>query len=82
MAQDWFVLDMITAAILGGVSIMGGKGTAMGVFFGALIVKVIANILDLVYADEYMTWVTKGLVVIFAIYFNMRRELKKRRDEL
>ena len=82
MAQDWFMLDMITAAILGGVSILGGKGTALGVIIGALIVKMIANVLDLLFVDEYMMWLIKGVVVVSAIYFNMLRERKQRKDEL
>lgn len=82
MAQDWFMLDMITAAILGGVSILGGKGTALGVIIGALIVKMIANVLDLLFIDEYMMWLIKGIVVVSAIYFNMLREKKQRKDEL
>jgi len=82
MAQDWFMLDMITAAILGGVSILGGKGAALGVITGALIVKIIANVLDLLFVDEYMMWLIKGFIVVSAIYFNMLRERKQRTDEL
>ena len=82
MAQDWFTLDMMTAAILGGVSILGGKGHALGVIIGALIVKIIANVLDLLFVAEYMMWLIKGIVVVSAIYFNMLRERKQRRDEL
>src|SRR3569833_1263638 len=60
-------LDSITAVVLGGVSLFGGRGSIVGVLFGARIVGVIRNGLQLMgVASIYQVLIT-GILVILAV---------------
>ncbi|HEY4571711.1 MAG TPA: ABC transporter permease [Kribbella sp.] len=60
-------LDSITAVVLGGTSLFGGRGTMVGTLLGALIVGVIRNGLQLIgVASIYQTLIT-GILVILAV---------------
>jgi fructose transport system permease protein len=60
-------LDSITAAVIGGTSLFGGRGSIVGTLFGALIVGVFRNGLAL--AGLQNTWqeLTVGLLIIVAV---------------
>ena len=62
-----FSMDVITAIVLGGVSITGGSGRLIGVFFGTLITGALQNGMVQLDLSEYWQWVVKGLVLIFAV---------------
>lgn len=58
-------LQSITAVVIGGTSLFGGRGTVVGTLIGALIVGVIQNGLTLVGVDAlYQTLVTGTLVIV------------------
>ena len=60
-------LDSITAVVLGGTSLFGGRGSVIGALFGALIVGVIRNGLQLMgVASIYQVLIT-GILVIVAV---------------
>jgi fructose transport system permease protein len=60
-------LDSITAVVIGGTSLFGGRGTVVGTLIGALIVGVIRNGLQLIgVASIYQTLIT-GILVILAV---------------
>jgi fructose transport system permease protein len=60
-------LDSITAVVLGGTSLFGGRGGVIGTLIGALIVGVIRNGLQLIgYKSIYQTLIT-GILVILAV---------------
>jgi ribose transport system permease protein len=62
-----FELDVITAVVLGGVSIAGGKGALTGVLLGVIITGVLSNGLILLNISEYNQLVVRGLVLLFAV---------------
>lgn len=64
---EGYELDIITAVVLGGVSIFGGVGRLTGVLAGALIMGVLANGMILMNIDEYVQWVVKGTVLLAAV---------------
>ncbi|MEU6419751.1 ABC transporter permease [Streptomyces spiralis] len=60
-------LDSITAVVLGGTSLFGGRGSVLGTFIGVLIVGVFRNGLQLMgVASVYQTLIT-GVLVILAV---------------
>jgi fructose transport system permease protein len=60
-------LDAITAVVLGGTSLFGGRGTVVGTLIGALIVGVLRNGLVLMgVASIYQVLIT-GILVIVAV---------------
>lgn len=62
-----YELDIITAVVLGGVSIMGGSGRLTGVIAGVMIMGVLSNGMILLNIDEYVQWVVKGAVLLTAV---------------
>jgi ribose/xylose/arabinose/galactoside ABC-type transport system permease subunit len=60
-------LDIITAVILGGVALSGGRGSLLGTFLGSLIIGVVNNGLILVGVQIYWQMVARGLILIFAV---------------
>jgi ribose/xylose/arabinose/galactoside ABC-type transport system permease subunit len=64
---EGYELDIITAVVLGGVSIFGGVGRLSGVLAGVLIMGVLANGMILLNIQEYVQWVIKGTVLLAAV---------------
>lgn len=62
-----FELDVITAVVLGGVSISGGEGKMPNVLLGVLIIGVISNGLVLLNVHDYYQMVIKGLTLLLAV---------------
>jgi ribose transport system permease protein len=60
-------MDVITAVVLGGVSINGGSGKIGGVLVGVLIMGVLSNGMIILGLSDYWQWVVKGLVLLFAV---------------
>ncbi|MCX7599278.1 MAG: ABC transporter permease [Armatimonadetes bacterium] len=70
-----YELDAIAAVVLGGTSLMGGRGTVLGTLIGALIIGVLNNGLSLMKVDQYWQYVLKGLVIIGAVLLDrLKRE--------
>ncbi|MGI6777817.1 MAG: ABC transporter permease [Acetivibrionales bacterium] len=73
-------LDVVTAVVLGGVSMSGGEGKLSGVLTGTLIIGVLSNGLIIMNVGEYYQMVVKGLVLILAVGFDRvskRNRVKK-----
>lgn len=73
-------MEVITAVIIGGVSINGGKGNMIGAFFGALIIGMLSNGLTIMNVGEYYQQVITGVVLIMAVAFDTllsREKVKK-----
>ena len=65
---------IITSAILGGVSLFGGKGSAFpGAFLGVLIVMCIENGLVMAGANMYSYTIIRGIVIFFAVMIDCMR---------
>lgn len=62
-----FAMDVLTATVLGGVTLRGGKGFVLNVFVGAFIIGVLSNGLVMLGVPEYWQWIIKGFVFLFAV---------------
>lgn len=60
-------LDAIAAAAIGGMSLMGGVGTVIGTFCGALIIGMMANAFNLLGINPYWQRIVIGLVLAIAV---------------
>jgi len=60
-------LDAITAVVLGGTSLFGGRGTIIGTLIGAVIVGVFRNGLTLVGVEVIYQYLVTGILVILAV---------------
>ena len=60
-------IESITAVVIGGISLFGGRGSIAGMLFGALIVGVFSLGLRLLGADPQWTYLLIGVLIIFAV---------------
>jgi len=64
---DSYALDALASVIVGGVSIAGGKGTALNVFLGVMLIGLISNSLIIMNVNPYVRDVVIGLIIISAV---------------
>ena len=73
--SEGFEMDVITGAVLGGISVAGGEGKLINVIAGVLIMGMLSNGMTLMNLDEYWQWVVKGIVLLAAVTFdNLQRK--------
>ena len=60
-------LDVIAAVVIGGASLMGGRGTALNTLVGVLTLGVIGNIMNLLNVPGYHQEVVKGVIILVAV---------------
>jgi len=65
-------LDAIAAVVIGGTSLMGGKGSIAGTFVGVLIFGFLSNILQLNNIDRNTQLVLKGGIILAAVLLQER----------
>ena len=73
-----YELTAITAAIIGGTNLFGGKGSILGTFIGALIMGVLQNGLNLLAVQAYYQRMAIGAVLILAVWID---QINKKKSE-
>jgi ribose transport system permease protein len=68
-----YELNAIAAVVIGGTSLMGGKGTIWGAIGGALILQILDNIMGLNNVSSNVQLIIKGLLVIAAVALQQLR---------
>lgn len=68
-----YELQVVTAVILGGASLAGGRGTILGTVLGLLIIGVLNNGLNLLSVDAFWQQVAQGALLIAAVSFDQLR---------
>jgi ribose transport system permease protein len=66
-AGSGYEMDAISAVIVGGTSMAGGRGTILGTVLGALIIAVMNNLLNLLGVPPFLREAFKGVIVIGAV---------------
>jgi len=66
-AGSGYELDVIAAAVVGGASLSGGRGTALGALLGALIIKMIDNAIIILQIDQNYSRIIMGAVIVLAV---------------
>ena len=75
-AGNTFETEAIAACAMGGVSFNGGKGAVVGIFFGALLMGIINNAMNLMYISSYWQQVVKGLIIIASVLYSIYNSKK------
>src|SRR5579863_6093459 len=70
-----YELQAIAAVVVGGTSLMGGRGSIGGTFVGALLIGVLYNVMNLLNVQSYAQEVVLGAVILVAVLLD---ELRKR----
>lgn len=68
-----YELDAIAACVLGGTSMSGGKGRISGTIFGAMVIGVISNGLNLIGVSSYWQLIVKGLIIACAVLLDSQK---------
>lgn len=68
--------EAIAAAVLGGTSFTGGKGTIPGTIVGILVMGVMSNAMNLLEISYYWQLVVKGIVILVAVYADTVKRAK------
>lgn len=66
-------LDAIAAVIIGGASLFGGRGSVFGTLFGALILTVLQNGLNLLQVNSFVIQILSGVIIILAVLLDRVR---------
>jgi simple sugar transport system permease protein len=64
---EGIIFQVFAAAVIGGVSLKGGRGNMVGAASGVILLGLVANILDLANVSSYWIESIDGLVIIFAL---------------
>ena len=75
-AGNSYEMDAIAAAVIGGISMSGGKGKLQNTVVGAIILATLTNGLQILNVPTYYQTVITGLVVIVAVFADKRKERK------
>ncbi|OGW15584.1 MAG: hypothetical protein A3G93_14340 [Nitrospinae bacterium RIFCSPLOWO2_12_FULL_45_22] len=70
-----YELDAIAAVVIGGTTLMGGRGSMLGTFIGAMIIQVLYNGLNLVGVSSFLQKVIIGIVILAAVLID---QIKKK----
>jgi D-xylose transport system permease protein len=75
-AGHLFELDVVTAVVIGGTSLLGGRGSVLGSLLGALVFGTLANAMNLLEVNSNWQLVLKGLILMGAVLVDV---ISKRR---
>ncbi|HSL45457.1 MAG TPA: amidohydrolase family protein [Anaerolineales bacterium] len=76
-AGSSYALTSLTAAVLGGASLMGGRGTFIGAIVSSLFLTLIINILPLLGLSNVVGLITIGVLLLFGLAFYQINDLKE-----
>ncbi len=62
--------DAIAAVVIGGASMLGGRGGVIGTFGGVILLQIITNIFNLIGVAPFFQYVFKGVIIILALMLN------------
>lgn len=67
-----FEMQVIAGVVLGGTSLMGGRGSILGTVLGTLTIAIISNGLILLHVSPFFTQIVTGIIILAAIWMNTR----------
>jgi L-arabinose transport system permease protein len=73
-----FSLDVISACVLGGVSLSGGVGTMLGVVVGVFIMGTVQNAMSLMNVPAFYQYVVRGGILLLAVMFDQLRRRRRK----
>jgi D-xylose transport system permease protein len=71
-----YEMDAIAACVIGGTSLMGGKGNVIRSIFGALIMASIDNGMSMMNLEAFWQYIVKGSILLFAVWMDIYSQKK------
>ncbi len=75
-----FELDVISACVLGGVSLQGGKARITGVLVGVLIMGTVENVMNLLDVDAFYQYLMRGFILLAAVLLDQLKNRSARKS--
>ncbi|PID57068.1 L-arabinose ABC transporter permease AraH [candidate division KSB3 bacterium] len=72
-----FELDVISACVLGGVSLSGGVATIGGVVVGVMIMGTVQDVLSLLNVPTFYQYVVRGIILLIAVLLDQLKQRRK-----
>lgn len=60
-------LSVISACVLGGVSLAGGRASIIGVIVGVIIIGIAENVMNLLNIQAFYQYIVRGLILLLAV---------------
>ncbi|MCL2391444.1 MAG: ABC transporter permease [Oscillospiraceae bacterium] len=73
---DFFERDAIMAVVIGGTSLLGGKGSVIRTFMGVALVILMSNCMNLLGVQTHVQEVVRGIILVLAIWLDHRRHAR------
>lgn len=73
-AGNAYELQVIAATVIGGASLMGGRGTAIGAVLGAIIIQLINNAMVIFEVDQSYNQIVMGAAIIIAVVIDQTKQ--------
>ena len=70
---DGYIFTVMAAAVIGGISLQGGRGTMLGALGGVLLLSVIDRGLNLMHVSVFWVKVIQGLIILLAMFIDAQR---------
>jgi len=67
VAGEMYEFDAITAVVVGGTSLAGGRGRILGTVFGVIMITVVSNVMVMMRISPYLSGAVKGLIILAAV---------------
>lgn len=77
LAGTTYVNNAIASVVIGGASLSGGRGKPVMVLFGALVIAMVGNFLNLMGIQNYIQRIIIGAIIIVTVYFAERTKVKR-----
>jgi ribose transport system permease protein len=77
-----YELNVIASAVVGGASLSGGRGSALGAALGALVIQMITSGIVIVGIDQNYSQIIIGMVVVAAVLLDQANQWWRRRQLL
>lgn len=76
-AGTGYELSALTAAVVGGVTFEGGRGTIGGAFIGVVLIGVIANAMTILSVNSYLQTASTGAIIVVAVIMSNLQNLRR-----
>ncbi|MCC5823238.1 MAG: ABC transporter permease [Phycisphaerales bacterium] len=73
-AGQAYELQVIAATVIGGASLMGGRGTALGAVLGAIVIQLISNAMIILNVDPNYNQIVMGAAIIIAVVIDQTKQ--------
>jgi len=77
LAGTTYVNNAIASVVIGGGSLSGGRGKPFMVLFGALVIAMVGNFLNLMGVQNYVQRIIIGFIIIITVYFAERSKFRR-----